>query len=150
MYNIEELYQEIIIDHNQKPRNFGKLATATASEEGYNPLCGDQVTIYIEFEDKVIKAIKFSGSGCAISKASASLMTESINGKTKSEAHIIFDNFRQMITKTADKNFDSNILGDLEVLKNASGFPARIKCATLAWHTLKSILDKNNTVISTK
>lgn len=150
MYDIEELYQEIIIDHSRNPRNFGELDSANKTAEGYNPLCGDQITLYIELEDKLINKIKFSGSGCAISKASASLMTEAINEKTKSEAIIIFNNFRQMITKATDKNFDSDILGDLEILKGVSKFPARIKCATLSWHTLKSILDNNNQEISTE
>ena len=150
MYDIEELYQEIILDHSRNPRNFGKLDSANKTAEGYNPLCGDQITLYIELEDKLINKIKFSGSGCAISKASASLMTEAINEKTKSEAIIIFNNFRQMITKATDKNFDSDILGDLEILKGVSKFPARIKCATLSWHTLKSILDNNNQEISTE
>lgn len=150
MYDIEELYQEIILDHSRNPRNFGKLDSANKTAEGYNPLCGDQITLYIELEDKLINKIKFSGSGCAISKASASLMTEAINEKTKSEAIIIFNNFRQMITKATDKNFDSDILGDLEILKGVSEFPARIKCATLSWHTLKSILDNNNQEISTE
>ena len=150
MYDIEELYQEIILDHSRNPRNFGKLDSANKTAEGYNPLCGDQNTLYIELEDKLINKIKFSGSGCAISKASASLMTEAINEKTKSEAIIIFNNFRQMITKATDKNFDSDILGDLEILKGVSEFPARIKCATLSWHTLKSILDNNNQEISTE
>ena len=150
MYDIEELYKEIILDHSRNPRNFGKLDSANKTAEGYNPLCGDQITLYIELEDKLINKIKFSGSGCAISKASASLMTEAINEKTKSEAIIIFNNFRQMITKATDKNFDSDILGDLEILKGVSEFPARIKCATLSWHTLKSILDNNNQEISTE
>ena len=94
MYDIEELYQEIIIDHSRNPRNFGKLDTANKTAEGYNPLCGDQITLYIELKDKLINKIKFSGSGCAISKASASLMTETFNQKTESEAIIIFNNFR--------------------------------------------------------
>ena len=150
MYDIEELYQEIIIDHSRNPRNFGKLDTANKTAEGYNPLCGDQITLYIELKDKLINKIKFSGSGCAISKASASLMTETINQKTESEAIIIFNNFRQMITKTTDEDYDSDILGDLEILKGVSAFPSRIKCATLAWHALKSILDNNNQQISTE
>ena len=147
MYDIEELYQEIIIDHSRNPRNFGKLDTANKTAEGYNPLCGDQITLYIELKDKLIN---FSRSGCAISKASASLMPETINQKTESEAIIIFNNFRQMITKTTEEDYDSDILGDLEILKGVSAFPARIKCATLAWHALKSILDNNNQQISTE
>ena len=150
MYDIEELYQEIIIDHSRNPRNFGKLDTANKTAKGHNPLCGDQITLYIELKDKLINKIKFSGSGCAVSKASASLMTETINQKTESEAIIIFNNFRQMITKTTDEDYDSDILGDLEILKGVSAFPARIKCATLAWHALKSILDNNNQQISTE
>ena len=142
--------QEIIIDNSRNPRNFGKLDTENKTAEGYNPLCGDQITLYIELKDKLINKIKFSGSGCAISKASASLMTETINQKTESEAIIIFNNFRQMITKTTDEDYDSDILGDLEILKGVSAFPARIKCATLAWHALKSILDNNNQQISTE
>ncbi|MBN17934.1 MAG: SUF system NifU family Fe-S cluster assembly protein [Chloroflexi bacterium] len=150
MYNLEELYQEVIIDHNQRPRNFGKLDSANKTAEGYNPLCGDQITLYIEFNDTVIKEIKFYGSGCAISKASASLMTESISGKKKSEAMVIFNNFRNMITKTSESKFDPDILGDLEILKGVSNFPARIKCATLAWHTLKSMLDNNDQTVTTE
>ena len=150
MYNLEELYQEVMIDHNQRPRNFGKLDSANKTAEGYNPLCGDQITLYIEFNDTVIKEIKFYGSGCAISKASASLMTESISGKKKSEAMVIFNNFRNMITKTSESKFDPDILGDLEILKGVSNFPARIKCATLAWHTLKSMLDNNDQTVTTE
>ena len=151
MSELEELYQDIIIDHNSRPRNFRKLEGSTRSVEGYNPLCGDRFTVYLKVEDDLIADIGFQGSGCAISKASASLMTESVMGKSKAEAEEIFNAFRQMITREPGSDFDPDeILGDLEILSGVSEFPVRIKCATLSWHTLNAALEGQDDSISTE
>lgn len=127
------------MDHNRRPRNFQKLDEANRTAEGYNPLCGDQITLYLEVdgEDK-IKDVGFQGVGCAISKASASMMTEAVKGLSVEDAETIFKNFRQMIT---NEEYDADLLGDIEILAGVSRYPARIKCAVLSWHTLKSALD---------
>ena len=151
MSELEELYQDIIIDHNSRPRNFRKLEGSIRSVEGYNPLCGDRFTVYLKVEDDLIADIGFQGSGCAISKASASLMTESVMGKSKAEAEEIFKAFRHMITREPGSDFDPDeILGDLEILSGVSEFPVRIKCATLSWHTLNAALEGQDDSISTE
>lgn len=139
MYDIQELYQEIVLDHSRRPRNFKKLEGATKTAEGFNPLCGDQITLYLKLDDGVIKDISFEGVGCAISKASTSMMTEEIVGKTPSEAAAIFGAFQAMVTGV-DAEYDEEILGDLGILRGVSQYPVRIKCATLSWHTLQSAL----------
>lgn len=138
MADLSGLYQEVILDHNKRPRNFRELAGATARAEGYNPLCGDKVTIYLRLENDRIRDISFKGSGCAISTASASILTETLKGKTRAEADRLFDRFHDLVTgKTPGHGAD---LGKLAVFSRVSEFPVRVKCATLAWHTLKSAL----------
>jgi len=144
---LDELYQEVILDHNRRPRNFRAL-DAGQKAEGFNPLCGDRITVYLSVDDGVIRDVAFQGSGCAISKASASLMTESVKGKTVAEAQALFERFQQMITARADAPVDN--LGKLTVLAGVRQFPVRVKCASLAWHTLRAAVDARNEVVSTE
>lgn len=142
MYDLEDLYQEVVMDHNRRPRNFRKLENAQRSAEGFNPLCGDQLSLYLNVDDDgVIEDIGFVGTGCAISKATASMMTEAIKGKRVEQAGRIFDAFRHMLTRDPEEEYDYELLGDLEILQGVSQFPTRIKCATLSWHTLNSALN---------
>ena len=138
MSNLSDLYQDVIFDHAKKPRNCHVLDCANHQAEGYNPLCGDQVTVYLKVDDGVIIDLSFAGSGCAISTASASLMTEALKGKSLAEVQHLFDDFHHMVTTPPDVPHAD--LGKLEVLAGVSEFPARVKCATLAWHTLQSAL----------
>jgi nitrogen fixation NifU-like protein len=140
MSELEELYQEVIIDHSKKPRNFHALAEANRKAEGYNPLCGDRITLCLNMEGEVIKDIGFQGSGCAISKASTSMMTLGVKGKTRAEAEELFQNFHKMLAKEGS-SFDKHLLGKLTVFQGVSKFPVRVKCATLAWHTLCAALE---------
>jgi nitrogen fixation protein NifU and related proteins len=135
---LQDLYQEVILDHNRRPRNF-RVIEDGSSAEGFNPLCGDRVTVYLKVENGTIKDVSFQGAGCAISKASASLMTESVKGKTVGEATALFERFQRMITAPADSPTEG--LGKLTVLAGVRQFPVRVKCATLAWHTLRSAVD---------
>jgi nitrogen fixation protein NifU and related proteins len=148
--DLRELYQEVILDHNRRPRNFRAIPGATRHAEGYNPLCGDRLTLDLAVEDGVIKDAAFQGSGCAISKASASMMTESVKGKTLNEARELFDRFHQMVTGNADPLADSEHLGKLAVFEGVRQYPARVKCASLAWHTLRSAMDAKADVVSTE
>jgi nitrogen fixation NifU-like protein len=142
MYDLEDLYQEVVMDHNRRPRNFKKLENAQRTAEGFNPLCGDQISLYLNVDDDgVIEDIGFEGAGCAISKATASMMTEAIKGKNVDKAEEIFEAFRHMLTRKPEEKYDYELLGDLEILQGVSQFPTRIKCATLSWHTLNSALD---------
>ena len=142
MYDLEDLYQEVVMDHNRRPRNFKKLENAQRTAEGFNPLCGDQISLYVNVDDDgVIEDIGFEGAGCAISKATASMMTEAIKGKNVDKAEEIFEAFRHMLTRKPEEKYDYELLGDLEILQGVSQFPTRIKCATLSWHTLNSALD---------
>jgi len=150
MSDLRELYQEVILDHNKKPRNFHKLEAANRSAEGYNPLCGDQFTVYLQLEDDVIRNISFQGSGCAISKASASIMTSSLKGKTKAEAEVLFDRVHKMLTGELDPTAGLHELGKLEVLSGVCEFPTRVKCASLAWHTLHAALKGDEAAVSTE
>ena len=150
MSDLQELYQDIIIDHNSRPRNFRKLEGANHSSEGYNPLCGDRITLYLRVEDDMIADVGFQGSGCAISRASASMMTESVKGKSKAEAEKIFKLFQQMVTREPGSDFDLADLGDLEILSGVSEFPIRIKCATLSWHTLRAALEGQEEPVATE
>ena len=150
MSELSDLYQEVILDHNKSPRNFRKLEGANRTAEGYNPLCGDKVTIYIHVEDRVIKEISFEGSGCAISKASASMMTESLKGKSTAEAETIFERVHQMLTGEPGPQADTRDLGKLAVLSGVWQFPARVKCASLSWHTLRTALKGEGRVASTE
>ncbi len=136
MSELTDLYQEVILDHNRRPHNFRVIEAPTARREGFNPLCGDRLTLYLTLEGDVIKDAAFQGSGCAISKASASLMTDAIKGKTVAEARDLFDHFHAMITSDTDTVAED--LGKLSVLAGVREFPTRIKCASLAWHTMKA------------
>jgi nitrogen fixation protein NifU and related proteins len=138
MSNLSDLYQELILDHNAKPRNFGKLAGATAHCEGYNPLCGDRLTVYVTMQDDRVADIRFDGSGCAISKASASLMTTSLKGKTRAEAEALFQRFHDLLT--VDTAVPPEELGKLAVFAGVREFPMRVKCATLSWHTARGAI----------
>ena len=140
MSDLRDLYQEVILDHNRRPHNFRVIDPATAKQEGYNPLCGDRLTLYLTVEDGVIKDVAFQGSGCAISKASASLMTDAVKGKTVAEARSLFDRFHQMITSPPGSALPE--LGKLSVLAGVRDFPTRVKCAGLAWHTLKAAVSE--------
>lgn len=139
---LNELYQEIIIEHNNSPRNFREMSDSTSSAQGFNPMCGDKVIVYIKIDDNVISDISFQGQGCAISQASASLMSEALKGKTIDVAHVWFNNFHNMLTCENPQSLES--LGKLEVLSGVKEFPARVKCATLAWHTLENALKNVN------
>lgn len=140
MQDLHDLYQEVILDHNKRPRNFGPLPDATQSAKGHNPLCGDKLTLSLKIEGDRIEKVSFEGSGCAISKASASLMTDAIKGRTIDEATRLFDLFHQMVTTPIDQPIDEEAVGKLAVLGGVREFPARVKCASLAWHTLKAAL----------
>lgn len=150
MFDAQDLYQEIVMDHNRRPRNFGSIADSTSSSEGFNPLCGDQVTVFLKVSDEIVEDVSFEGVGCAISKSSASMMTEGVKGKSVEEALIVFQAFRRMLTTTSDQVEDSEILGDLEILKGVSQYPTRIKCATLSWHTLQAALQGSGSNVSTE
>ena len=141
MNDVDELYQEVILDHNSRPRNFRELPDANRTGEGYNPLCGDQISVYLKAEEGRIVDVGFQARGCAISKSSASMMTESIKGKTIEQTEAIFQAFRDMITGGSEDGYDADLLGDLEILSGVARYPARIKCATLSWHTLRSALN---------
>ncbi len=139
MSDLQDLYQETIVDHSKRPRNFRRLEEATCNAEGYNPLCGDKVKIYVRVDGDRVSEISFEGSGCAISTASASLLTETLKGKTRAEAESLFQIFHGLVTKGPGAA-PSSQLGKLAVFSGISGFPSRVKCATLAWHTLKAAL----------
>ena len=150
MFDLQELYQEVVLDHNRRPRNFKRPDHVNRTAEGFNPLCGDQVNIYLNVENDVITDVGFEGVGCAISKASTSMMTESVKGKTTAEAEEIFSAFRAMVTGKADGASDGELLGDLEVFQGVSQYPARIKCATLSWHALQAALDGSGETVATE
>lgn len=143
MSDLRELYQQVILDHNKSPRNFKRLDHPSHTAEGFNPLCGDRLNLDLKTEHGKITDISFEGSGCAISKASASMMTDSVKGKTVEEAHRIFEKFHAMLSHPAGEPFDTEGLGKLAVFAGVSEFPARVKCAILAWHTLKEALNNS-------
>src|SRR5438067_12704336 len=136
MSELSELYQQVILDHNKKPRNFHKLENANRSAEGFNPLCGDQLNVYLQVEDDQVKEISFEGSGCAISKAAASMMTQAVKGKSKAEAKELFTEFHQMVTGELYEEESPDQIGNLKIFAGVGEFPVRVKCATLAWHTM--------------
>jgi len=140
---LRELYQQVILDHNKSPRNFKILEHANHFAEGYNPLCGDKIDIYLQVEDNIVKDISFQGQGCAISKASASLMSSLVKGKSLEEAEKIFTKFHDLITGKLGDNPDIEELGKLAVFTGVKEFPSRVKCASLAWHTMRSALNNN-------
>jgi nitrogen fixation protein NifU and related proteins len=144
---LDELYQEVILDHNRRPRNFRTIEEGRHAE-GYNPLCGDRLTVYLRIQGDRIQDASFQGSGCAISKASASLMTDIVKGKTIAEAEALFERFHRLITRSVDDPVDD--LGKLSVFAGVRQYPARVKCASLAWHTLRAATEARNEVVSTE
>jgi nitrogen fixation protein NifU and related proteins len=149
MTDLQDLYQELILDHGRRPRNFRSMEGATRSAEGYNPLCGDKVKIYVKMEGDVINEITFEGAGCAISTASASIMTETLKGKTRGQAEELFQTFHDLVTGRKAQ-LDAPELGKLAVFSGVSEFPIRVKCATLSWHTLRAALHGEGQIISTE
>ena len=147
MSDLSDLYQEVILDHNKRPRNFRVLENPTHHAEGYNPLCGDRLSLYLTVDDGVIKDVGFQGSGCAISKASASLMTSALKGKTVGEARELYDRFHRLVTEGPEKAGD---MGKLAVLSGVCQFPTRVKCASLVWHTMKNAIEGDASVVSTE
>ena len=150
MSDYGELYQQLVLDHNKKPRNFRKLDDANRKAEGFNPLCGDHIYLYAKVEEGVIQDIGFQGSGCAISRSSASLMTESIKGKTEAEAQELFAKFHTMVTGGFGPSEPPAGLGKLAIFSGVREFPTRIKCASLAWHALKAALESKGQRVSTE
>jgi nitrogen fixation protein NifU and related proteins len=141
MSELNDLYQEVILEHNKNPRNFREIADATRTADGNNPLCGDALRVYVEMEDDTVKDVAFKGSGCAISKASASMMTQVVKGKTREEAEVLFNEFHKMVTGELDAETEENSLGKLKIFAGVLEFPARVKCASLSWHTLHAALN---------
>jgi nitrogen fixation NifU-like protein len=148
MADLRELYQEVILEHSKAPRNYRELPGANQKAEGYNPLCGDHFTLYLDMEGGAIRDIGFQGAGCAISKASASMMTQTVKGKTKEEAEKLFQEFHDLVTGKG--NGSGTNLGKLAVFSGVSEFPVRVKCATLAWHTLQAALEGKQDAVSTE
>ena len=149
MSDLTELYQEMILDHNRSPRNFRPMEDATAHAKGHNPLCGDNVTIYVKLDGEKIVDISFEGSGCAISKASASMMTAELKGKTREQAEALFERVHDMLTREDASDVDLDSLGKLAVLSGVWEFPARVKCASLPWHTVHAALEGGE-IVSTE
>ena len=147
MPDLRELYQETILDHSKRPHNFHEMADASAKALGHNPLCGDRVTVYLRLDDGKIADVAFLGQGCAISKASASLMTDAVKGKSKVEAHTMFEKFHKMVTGRPGDPVDGS-LGKLAVLSGVCEFPVRVKCASLPWHTLEAALEAKTETVS--
>jgi nitrogen fixation NifU-like protein len=150
MSELRALYQEIILDHNKNPRNFKRLEDANRTVDGYNPLCGDHYTLFLKVEGDIIRDIAFQGSGCAISKASASIMTSLVKGKTKAEAEKLFGTFHKLVTGELDGSVTLEDLGKLAAFGGVSEFPARVKCASLPWHTMRSALESKTQTVSTE
>jgi len=149
MSELSDLYQEVILEHNKNPRNFREISDADQYADGKNPLCGDALRVYISLDGEMVTDVAFKGSGCAISKASASMMTQAVKGKTKTEAEAIFGEFHAMVTGELDIETDDNDLGKLKIFSGVLEFPARVKCASLSWHTLNAAL-KGEDVVSTE
>ena len=141
MSELSELYQQVILDHNKKPRNYRELEGANRVAEGHNPLCGDQLTVYLRMEDAVVGEVSFVGSGCAISKASASMMTQALKDKARDEAQVLFDEFHRMVIGELDEENTENHLGHLKIFAGVRDYPARVKCASLPWHTMHAALE---------
>jgi len=146
--DLKDLYRDVIVDHNRNPRNFGKLEPADAHADGYNPLCGDQLSLYVALEGERLREVKFEGKGCAISIASASLLTEAVKGKSRSEVQQLFDMVHALLTRQ-DAQPDAS-LGKLAALSGVREFPARVKCASLCWHTLNAALERHGESVSTE
>ena len=149
MSELNDLYQEVILDHNKNPRNFREITDANYQADGHNPLCGDALKVYLKVENDTVTDVAFKGSGCAISKASASMMTQSLKGKTKTEADELFTEFRAMVMGELDIETDENHLGKLKIFAGVLEFPARVKCASLSWHTVHAALNGEE-VVSTE
>ena len=147
--DLKDLYRDVIVDHNRHPRNFGKLDPADARADGYNPLCGDQLTLYVNLDGDRIRETRFEGSGCAISVASASLLTEAVRGKSRQEVKALFDEVHALLTQH-DASVDLSKLGKLAALSGVREFPARVKCASLCWHTLNAALEREAAPVSTE
>lgn len=150
MFSLRELYQELILEHSKHPRHCQPLAQANRQAEGYNPLCGDKITIYLQLDDDRVQAISFASSGCAISTASASMLSEYVEGKTKAEAEALFERFQAIVTGKAQATLDDPELGDLAVFAGVASFPMRVKCATLAWHTLRAAFQGQEDLVTTE
>jgi nitrogen fixation NifU-like protein len=150
MSDLRELYQEVILDHNKRPRNFRKLETANRTAKGHNPLCGDRLTLYLQLDDGRITDVSFEGSGCAISKASASMMTDALKGRTVDEAQALFERFHALVTSPPDSPASTEGLGKLAVFAGVRDYPVRVKCASLAWHTLKAAVESPDEVVTTE
>ena len=148
MSNLEALYQEVILDHNRKPRNFREMADADRRIEGRNPLCGDEITLWVKLDGDRVADVSFTGSGCAVSKSSASLMTSSVKGKTVEETQRLFERFHAMIIGKLPET-ERETMGSLAALGGVSKFPVRVKCASLAWHALKSALEQGRVEVTT-
>jgi nitrogen fixation NifU-like protein len=148
--DLRDLYQEMILDHGKRPRNFRRLSEANRRAEGYNPLCGDRETVYLRVDGDVVRDASFEGAGCAISTASASMMTEALKGKTRGEAEALFAKFHDLLTGGRQSPSSGPALGKLEVFSGVRDYPVRIKCATLPWHTMKSALDGAGQTVSTE
>ena len=149
MSELSDLYQEVILEHNKNPRNFREIADADKYADGKNPLCGDALRVYVSLDGDTVTDVAFKGSGCAISKASASMMTQAVKGKTKAETEAIFGEFHAMVTGELDIETDDNDLGKLKIFAGVLEFPARVKCASLSWHTLNAAL-RGEDVVSTE
>lgn len=147
--DLKDLYRDVIVDHNRNPRNFGKLDPADAHADGHNPLCGDRLSLYVNLDGDRISEVKFDGSGCAISVASASLLTEAVRGKTRAEVKALFDDMHSLLTRH-DSSVDPAKLGKLAALSGVREFPARVKCASLCWHTLNAALDHDAAPVTTE
>jgi nitrogen fixation NifU-like protein len=147
--DLKDLYRDVIVDHNRSPRNFGKLEPADAHAQGHNPLCGDRLTLYVNLDGERIREAKFEGSGCAISVASASLLTEAVKGRTRGEVARLFDDVHTLLTKH-DATIDVGKLGKLAALSGVRDFPARVKCASLCWHTLNAALATDEHPVTTE
>jgi len=150
MGELRDLYQEVILDHHKKPRNFHKLEHANRQADGYNPLCGDKLSVYLQIENGVVKDIAFVGAGCAISTASASMMTECLKGKSEEEVKAVFERFHHLVTNHSEAKPDPSTLGKLAVFSGIREYPVRVKCATLAWHTMRAALDGSNETVATE
>jgi nitrogen fixation NifU-like protein len=150
MSELSELYQELILDHNRRPRNFGDMPEPDREAHGHNPLCGDRWTVALKVSDGIIRDVKFNGAGCAISKASASLMTDAVRERSVEEALDLFNRFQVVLTAPMDQDVDVSAIGKLSVFAGVREFPMRVKCASLAWHTLKAALAQENRVVKTE
>lgn len=150
MSDLNELYQQVILDHNRNPRNYGALENADGEADGHNPLCGDKVRVYVALEGDIIRSARFEGTGCAISTASASLMTEALIGKTLEEAEALFAGFQELVTTPQDAADAVESMGKLAVFAGVRAYPMRVKCATLAWHTFKAAVDQETATVTTE